>query len=270
MMLQSDIDKTLKIFQLARSLSIFRVDKVWIYHDRTLQPASREKEFLITILEYLDTPQYLRRKIYPRLDILKSVGRIHPIRSPHHKEKVSVNHLRSGEIRVGFVEKKGSGFIVDVGLDLDIKYNGNYRQNGKKISVKLVKHNKQLYAIDADSHDLANLPYWGYTVDFHPQIKDLLRKYENSKILLTSKYAKYFDILEYKKILNSETPMTGPILLVFGSPKFGLNSIFESAGLDIQKFTSYNFFPSQGTQTIRLEEAIFGVLAILNYVNLTL
>jgi predicted SPOUT superfamily RNA methylase MTH1 len=54
------------------------------------------------------------------------------------------------------------------------------------------------------------------------------------------------------------------ILIVFGSPKFGLKEIFDKERLDISKYNSFNFFPFQGTQTIRLEESIFGVLSILN------
>ena len=45
-------------------------------------------QFMVTILEYLDTPPYLRRRLYPKLEILKNVGKLHPIRSHHHKDRI--------------------------------------------------------------------------------------------------------------------------------------------------------------------------------------
>ncbi|HEU5119481.1 MAG TPA: putative RNA uridine N3 methyltransferase, partial [Candidatus Nitrosocosmicus sp.] len=63
--IKTDIDRTLKVFQLSRTLSLFRINNLYIYHDKILNPGSYERQFLTTILEYLDTPQYLRRKIYP-------------------------------------------------------------------------------------------------------------------------------------------------------------------------------------------------------------
>ena len=62
---------TFKIFQLSRSLSIFRVENIYIFHDKIINPKSNEVDLIITLLEYLDTPQYLRKKIYPKLESLK-------------------------------------------------------------------------------------------------------------------------------------------------------------------------------------------------------
>ena len=64
--------------------------------------------------------------------------------------------------------------------------------------------------------------------------------------------------MEYIDYINTS------FLIVFGSPQYGLKEIFDKERLDILKYYSYNFFPFQGTQTIRLEESIFGVLSILN------
>lgn len=262
---KSDIDKTSKIFQLSRALSIFRVEKLIIYHDTMLNPSYKEREFIITILEYLDTPQYLRRKIYPRMDILKTVGRLHPLRSPHHKDKDSVRHLKNGEVRVGVLEKRGREYFVDIGLDYAVKYQGDQTQNGKKLNVKLLKQKKHIVATDTTADDLKRLFYWGYSVHYIQEIGDIVRKFEKSKVILTTRYAKQFDELDFNMDLIGEDTVTNTILVVFGSPKFGLESIFESAKMDMSEYNSYNFFPSQGTQTIRLEEAIFGVLAILNF-----
>jgi len=55
------------------------------------------------------------------------------------------------------------------------------------------------------------------------------------------------------------------LLILFGGPKFGLKRILESESKKItNKDYFFNMFPNQGTQTIRLEEAILGTLSIVN------
>jgi hypothetical protein len=55
--------------------------------------------------------------------------------------------------------------------------------------------------------------------------------------------------------------------VVFGAPKKGVDEILASEGQSIRQFDFVvNMFPFQGTETVRLEEAILGTLSILNYV----
>jgi len=263
----SDIDKTFKIFQLSRSLSIFRVENVFIFHDKIINPKKDETNFIITLLEYLDTPQYLRRRIYSKLDFLKHVGKLHPIRSPHHKDKISLKDVKSGETRVGILEKRDKLFFVDVGLDSLIKYQGNIKQQGKKINVKLLKKNNTLTAIDVRPEEIDEI-YWGYNVFYSNYVNEFLKKYQKSKIILTSKYSEYFKLDSSFPYDFGNKSADNSVLLVFGSPKYGLNEIFIKEKINISNYNSFNFFPYQGTQTVRLEEAIFGVLSILNiYIN---
>jgi predicted SPOUT superfamily RNA methylase MTH1 len=262
--IKSEIDSTLKIFQLARALSIFRVENIHIFHDRIINPLSSEVDLIITLLEYLDTPQYLRKKIYPKLDSLKYVGKLHPIRSPHHKDKKPLNSIINGEVRVGILEKKGDTFYADVGLESQIKYLGKIKQTGKKINVKLDRKNNYLYAFDIDEHNIDEI-YWGYKVSYFNSLYDILKRYKKLNIILTSKNSEYFKPeSQFSNQLRDCKNINTSILIVFGSPKFGLKEILNKERLDISKYHSFNFFPFQGTQTIRLEESIFGVLSILN------
>jgi hypothetical protein len=260
----SDIDRTFKIFQLARSLSIFRVENIFIFHDKTINPPHDEVNFIVTLLEYLDTPQYLRKKIYPKMDVLKYAGKLHPIRSFHHKDKVKLENIKNGETRIGVLEKKGNMLFVDVGLDALIKYLGKIKQPGRKINVKLTKKNNLLTAVDVNRENIPEI-YWGYKVFHYYFIHEILKKYSKSKIILTSRYSEFFKLdsdftYDLKNNLNGDNS----ILIVFGSPKFGLNEIFNKEKINIANYNSFNFFPYQGTQTVRLEESIFGVLSILN------
>jgi len=58
-----------------------------------------------------------------------------------------------------------------------------------------------------------------------------------------------------------------PILVVFGSPDKGIHEIIGGKMNKVQNAKSLNFFPNQATETVRLEEAILGTLAILNVSN---
>ena len=53
--------------------SIFGVKRIVIYRDG----ADGEARFIRDILSYMDTPQYLRRKVFPIMKELKHVGILH-------------------------------------------------------------------------------------------------------------------------------------------------------------------------------------------------
>lgn len=259
----TEIDKTLKIFQLSRALSIFRVNNVFIYHDKLLNASKNDLQLLVTILEYLDTPQYLRRKLYPKLEILKNVGKLHPIRSHHHKDRLEIREVKSGEIRVGVVEKRRDAYFVDVGLSIPIQYDGKFKHDGRKVNVKLLRHKNYINAIDIEKNEITEL-YWGYNLHQIKDLKNIMDKFPLSNIILTSRHSKCFNPAENEFSKLNSFLDTNSILVVFGSPKFGLNSILSKEKMNISKYYSYNFFPNQGTQTVRLEESIYGVLSILN------
>lgn len=258
---QTILDKSYKISQISRSCSIFCVNKIIIYHDRSVNAEKIDKKMLKTILEYLDTPPYLRKKIYPKMWILKHAGILPPIKSPHHKAHVDIKDIKDIEIRFGFVVKQNDSLYVDVGLEKLIRYNGI--QLGKKVLVKISNKGK-LLAEDISKEEIDG--YWGYDVQFADSLSALL---ENTKgeILMTSVEGSPFT--KHVGDLMSNLKMSKNLLVVFGGPKFGLRKILESENVRInQKSNFLNMFPNQGTQTVRLEEAILGTLSIVNnYLN---
>ena len=50
------------------------------------------------------------------------------------------------------------------------------------------------------------------------------------------------------------------ILIVFGTTDKGIHEMLDKKINNIQNFKAWNFFPQQGTETVRLEEAILGCL----------
>jgi predicted SPOUT superfamily RNA methylase MTH1 len=254
---QTILDKSYKISQISRSCSIFCVRKIIIYHDKKAKAEKLDRKILKTILEYLDTPPYLRKKIYPKMWMLKHAGTLPPIKSPHHKTLVDIRDIRNNEIRFGFVVKQNEMQYVDVGLEKLIKYKGN--QLGKKVLVK-ISNNGQLFAEDIAKEELDG--YWGYDVQFADSLSILL---ENAKteVLMTSVEGSQFT--KHVTDLMKRVRMSKNLLIVFGGPKFGLRKILESENKKISpKHQLINMFPNQGTQTVRLEEAILGTLSILN------
>lgn len=67
-----------------------------------------------------------------------------------------------------------------------------------------------------------------------------------------------------KEQISKYTTSEKPTLVVFGSPDKGVHEIIGGRMKNVQNAKSLNFFPNQATETVRLEEAILGTLAIIN------
>jgi predicted SPOUT superfamily RNA methylase MTH1 len=67
-----------------------------------------------------------------------------------------------------------------------------------------------------------------------------------------------------KEQISKYTKSVQPTLIVFGSPEKGVHEILGGKMKNVQNAKSLNFFPNQATETIRLEEALLGTLAIIN------
>jgi methyltransferase len=104
--------------QLARIASIQMVDEIIIVKDNSFQ--HRNKEFaslssLTKILQYLETPQYLRKAFFPISQDLKYVGLMNPIESSHHLKADEYCQYREGVVMNRPV-KEGAGSWVEIGL----------------------------------------------------------------------------------------------------------------------------------------------------------
>ena len=279
-------EKTLKIGKFARTFSIFGVEKIVIYKDPTETRKKSDMFLLNLILEFLNTPQYLRKSIYPMNSDLSYIGLLPPIRAPQHMNKVRIKDVKVGEIRVGVLHDKNSmlkkmdrktftntdkfiinfnkerfDYYIDVGLDYPIPFLGEGR-DGEKVVVKFVKSYPHLKVIKASGRDLEKL-YLGYSIVKVNSLEDFLKKLdEKTFVIFTSKNGRIFKSVEFQfkqSINNFEN-----LLIVFGSPSKGIKEIYTN--YHTTKNSMYlNMFPDQKTQTIRLEEAILGTLTLLNH-----
>ncbi|MDQ3873379.1 MAG: RNA methyltransferase [Thermoproteota archaeon] len=257
---QTRRDKSIKIAQFARACSIFRVKRIYIYHDLLSQFQKEDPHLLKTILEYLDTPQYLRKILYPRTRELEYAGILHPIKAPHHKAREEIKNVKAGDVRTGVILKgKGQSF-VEVGLAARIPFIGDGFE-GEKVSVKFIGSYPNLKAIKATDQDITE--YWGYQVKEVPLLSKLIKSVERTEIVITSRRGSNFKNIEPKLIQRVKDIES--ILVVFGAPRHGVHDILAKEGASIKSFEFVvNMFPNQGAETVRLEEALFGTLAILN------
>jgi methyltransferase len=257
---QTRRDKSIKIAQFARACSIFRVKRIYIYHDSLSQFEKEDSHLLKTILQYLDTPQYLRKMLYPRMQQLEYAGILHPIKAPHHKAPEDIKKVKAGHVRTGVIVKVKGQLFVEVGLGSLVPFVGEGFE-GKKVNVKFAAPYPNLKAIKATEQDIFD--YWGYEVKEVPSLSKLLTSVEKTEVVITSKRGSYFKNIEARLVERANNVEN--ILVVFGAPKHGVHDIFAKEGASIKPYEFVvNMFPNQGAETIRLEEAVLGTLAILN------
>ena len=257
---QTKRDKSIKIAQFARACSIFRVTRVYIYHDSLSDFEKDDPHLLKTILRYLDTPQYLRKMLFPMMHQLQYAGILHPIKTPHHRVLEDIKKVKAGDVRTGVIVKVKGQLFVEVGLGSLVPFVGEGPED-MKVNVKLTSSYPNLKAIQAIEQDI--LDYWGYEVKEVASISKLLASLDKTAIIITSRKGRYFKNIEAG--LAEDAKIVQNILVAFGAPKHGLHEILAKEGASIKPFEYVvNMFPNQGTETVRLEEAVLGTLAILN------
>ncbi|HET7149345.1 MAG TPA: RNA methyltransferase [Candidatus Nitrosopolaris sp.] len=259
---QTKRDKTIKISQFARACSMFRVKKIYVYHDKTTNTYTEDFSLLKTVLRYLDTPQYLRKLLYPLSNELEYAGLLHPINAPHHRGLERIKDVKFGDVRVGVILKVRGKLHADVGLSSLIGYEGSgfHRQ---KVNVKIVSTHPPLKGREATDYDIKD-DYWGYEVHETCSLNKLLDSTTNTQIIITSKKGQYVKDKEAKILARLKSIRN--LLLVFGTPKKGVDEILAAEGRSTDEYEFVlNMFPYQGTRTVRLEEAVLGSLAIFNH-----
>lgn len=246
------LEKTRKASIIARACAIFGTETVYVYGDRADE---NDVSLLNTILRYAETPQYLRKRLFPRVNELKYAGVVHPLQIPSHMVTNNLQHIKVGHIRDGVVTLSRGLKFVDVGLGRLITYHGKARA-GTRITVQFKTDTSEYKIKEIDRSEVKE--YWGYETKLRGNLIDLLRSWEG-RIIITSR----------KGRINTESARhqhKSKTLVVFGTRGKGLPEILGNRINKIQKAPMFNFFPNQRSATVRLEEALFGVLSILDSV----
>ena len=261
---KSLLEKSLRVAQFARALSIFRVEKVYVYHDVSSTVRPDDTKLITLLLEYLDTPQYLRKLLYPKMKLLQFAGMLPPIQSPHHKKFRRASESQGEEARAGVLLRNRGTWVVDVGLDRTVPFVGHTKIS-RKANFKLTVKKGQLVAEEINGK-VSESEYWGYDVISIHTLSDIARSLSDVKFLITSRRGN--SISHIIPSLAKNFKHTSELVLIFGSPR---NEVWEIVNrIDknlVNSSLAINMFPLQGTNTVRLEEALLGSLAIINSIR---
>jgi hypothetical protein len=128
---------------------------------------------------------------------------------------------------------------------------------GKRITVQFKEGYPKLSVKEIEKSEVPS--YWGYTVKERANLYSILSEWKGS-VIITSRKGK----TATKDQLSKYTKTDQPVLVAFGSPEKGIHEILGGKMKNVQNAKSLNFFPNQATETVRLEEALLGTLAIIN------
>ena len=248
------IDKTRKISVLARACAIFKIDTIYVYQDGGNY--KQDGNMMVMILKYLETPQFLRRRLFPKMNDLKFAGVLQPLKIPSHITPANPKKINRGDIREGIiVSVKGKRF-VDVGVNQLIQFFGK-TGIGKRVTVQFKEGYPRLSVKEIDK--IESPTYWGYSVKERSNLFSLISEWKGDTIITSRKGR-----TATKEQISKFTTSDKPILVVFGSPDKGVHEIIGGKMKNVQNAKSLNFFPNQATETVRLEEALLGTLSIIN------
>ncbi|KAI4373964.1 hypothetical protein MLD38_012019 [Melastoma candidum] len=261
--------------EVARAATIFRIEEVVVFDSKDALGCGAANEieagvddyesgaaFLIRILRYLETPQYLRKALFPKHNSLRYVGVLPPLDAPHHLRMHEWAPYREG---VTQREKplNTSLTLVDVGLRKNVCVN-QVLEPGVRVTVAMgddrnmeAETPRQVVSSSAPREEAGM--YWGYKVRYASNL---------SAVVNDCPYLGGYDYLigtsEHGQVVKSSElviPHFRHLLIAFG----GLAGLEESMEEDkgLMGKTAEDFFdvylntcPHQGSRTIRTEEAI--------------
>lgn len=268
--------------QIARIAAVFRIDEVVVFSEGTPPIAGHRggnriedvDTFLARLLQYLETPQYLRKAFFEISPELRHVGLLAPLDTPHHMRIDEWCRFREGVVLKRPTQaRKNAGSWVNVGLRQECRINKLLSPN-VRITVDLGESKelatdkkgrykgKVVSPMTPRQHGL----YWGYATRLAGSLSEVFSEcpHKNGYDLKVgtsergeSIYTPDFAIAPFKHAI-----------IVFG----GVHGLEESVQCDagIQEddpsvlFHRYlNTCPKQGSRTIRTEEAILLSIAAL-------
>ncbi|CAA9986829.1 RNA methyltransferase, putative [Plasmodium knowlesi strain H] len=240
-------------------------------------------QYLHYNLQYLETPQYLRKHLFPITHFLKHSGIMNPVDAPHHLRSDEWLPFREGVV----VKKKSNGVIVDVGLFAPAHIeNVNHVDIGTRVTVLFHPNSFVLFQrrnanvlfsgklINPSTPKLYNL-YWGYSVELLKRLSDVFDIDVDYIVGTSERGHSMGDATDAIRGVRS-------ILIVFGN-KQGLEDLLikereerkkKSYAMEkrnkvlskmLKKFHLFvNTCPHQTSRTIRTEEAIAITLSLFH------
>jgi len=257
-------DKTFKVGLIGRAAAIFRVDKIIIFPDLLDKDQSRDIELITTILSYIETPQYLRKRLFKIRPELRYAGVLPPLRTPHHPLSDRIENLKVGEHREGAVTSLvKNGSLVDIGVERPLLVPNTRLPINKRVTVRVTELGKHPEAVLAKRGEI-NV-YWGYRVAVSDvPFGQLLKDQPFNLVIATSRRGT--PLVDVMDGLAERWKSSHRTLVAFGAPTQGLYEIATRERLELDEVAHFviNTIPGQGTETVRTEEALYICLAALS------
>lgn len=165
--------KTYLVSQISKAAATFCFNEIVIVscdkHSKMQQMKQdvTTTEFFVANLEYLETPQYLRKALFPKSPALRFAGLMNPIDTPHHVRATEWSLYREGVI-INRPSKDGKGSWANIGIYKDCQVDLNL-QEGTRVTVKLdqtgFSESIRYYSgkiVSQEEPFLEKSTYWGY------------------------------------------------------------------------------------------------------------
>ena len=257
-------EKTAKIGLIARASAIYRINQIILYPDNPKQDQHKDLQLIALLLNYLETPQYLRKTLYKIDPDLQYAGILPPLRTPNHPLSGKTKHLKIGEYREGIIlNELKDGLEIDIGVQQPALLRQKQFLIGQRVTIQVIRMGNQVEVQPVDRNEVPL--YWGYTVNIEKRsIGQMMSTNEFDLKIATARIAGHF--LEVTAKIKSRWTNSNNVLIAFGAPTRGLHEIAEDQRLKLDNLADFtvNTIPNQGTATVRSEEAIIATLAIFN------
>jgi predicted SPOUT superfamily RNA methylase MTH1 len=257
-------EKTAKIGLIGRAAAIFRVDEIVVYRDNLKAEQDKDLDFIALLLRYLETPQYLRKRLFKIEPRLQYAGILPPLRTPHHPVSGKTRDLWAGEYREGVVlSESKEGLMVDMGVEQLALLREKQHALGERLTLQVVKATGRVEVQAASRVDVPE--YWGYTVRVEQRsLRSAVETVGADLVLGTSRKGEPFD--KVAGAVGRLWKEANSVLVAFGAPARGLYEIAADEGFRLGDLSNFvvNTVPFQGSETVRTEEAVFASLAVLN------
>ena len=257
-------EKTSRVAMIGRAAAIFKIGAIIVYPDNPKVDQNRETHLIALLLSYMETPQYLRKRLFSLESDLRYAGVLPPLRTVHHPLERTMKGLKVGEFREGVtVSGNRDGTNVDIGVERPATIQKQQLPIGKRVTTKIRKIAAEVEVELVNRYEIPD--FWGYSVTKENRpLGKILETGGFDLRIATSKYGIPFsDVARetWERWRNAKS-----VILVFGAPNQGLHRIVRQEGLELEDVADFvvNTIPSQGTETVRTEEAIIASLAVLN------
>ena len=290
--------KTLLIGHLARAISLYEVDEVILFLDtgseQASDPTKGPSAFCYHLLQYIEAPPYLRKKLFPVHPDLKFVGLLPSLDAPHHLGRDDVSMYREGVVTSRPADT--GRCYVDVGLSSEVLIDHQLRP-GVCVTVKLsYDHPDERGNRPPPTEGIAVSPreptekyglYWGFQTRIANSFSEVFTgcpfdattatdEDDESPVATTGTYDFLIGQSSKRGLHGSSNSMNNPIddipseiprcghyLIVFGGPN-GLEDCVESdealatsaKNVDTLFDLYWNSCPKNGCRTVKTEEDV--------------